>query len=170
MSPTPPFNGRKPKIAARRWLLLAGVAGLLSLGLPWSSVYQPGFGYWSPGFCYTGYDSDGWASTYCDPWYVPGAGSIVRVIGAQHPARVLLLLTVLALIAGYRRESKALLKWAPVLAALGLFGFGVTGMAGQIVFAVGLAALLRALYLDGVLKSSPPVIEPSAAHSATTIG
>ena len=39
-----------------------------------------------------------------------------------------------------------------MLAAVGLFGFGFSGRSGQLAFAVGVAALLMALYRDGVIR------------------
>ena len=159
---------RIPTQLARSWFGIAALAGLLSLGLPWKHTLQFGltYGYWTTGFCYNSYDSEGWATTYCDPWYMPfpGTGSkIVTVTGAEHPVRVMLLLAVVALVAGYRRGSATLLKAGAGVAALGLFSFGFTGMSGQLCYAVGLAALVMALHRDGVLalRRAPARLSPS---------
>ena len=145
-----------PNPVARVWFGVAALAGLLSLGLPWRNSVELGFGftYYTSGLCYNSYDYDGWMTTHCDPWYVPNLEvkpTTALAIGAEHPVRVMLVLTVIALIVGYRRGVRSLLLAAPVIAAFGLFGYGVTGKPGQLAFAIGLAALLVALRRDGVL-------------------
>src|SRR4029079_2617458 len=49
-------TARQPSAAARRWLIVAGVLAVLSLGMIWRWSYTIGPGYFMPGFCYTRYD------------------------------------------------------------------------------------------------------------------
>lgn len=145
-------SGRRPSPVARRWLVASGVLAVLSLGMIWRWSYTIGPGYFMPGFCYVRYDYEGWAYTQCDPYYQYGSITPTELNGFAHPVRVMLLLAVAALFFGYRRGSRALLLAAPALGALGLFAFGFTGRAGQLVFAAALVALLVSLHVDGVLR------------------
>jgi hypothetical protein len=149
----------RPGPQARPWLLIAAVAAVVSLGLPWKKTVELGFGYtyYGNGLCYNSYDADGWMTTICDPYWTPQLEvkpQLATLIGTEHPVRVLALLAVVALIAGYRRHSRRLVLAAPVLACVGLLGFGVTGMSGQVLFVLAVAALAMALRRDGILPGA----------------
>ncbi len=156
------MSGR-PGPLARRWLLIAAVAATLSLGLPWKNSVEAGFGftYYGTGLCSNSWDADGWMTTTCDPYWTPQLEvkpELTTVIGAEHPARALVLLTVLALVVGYRRGHRGWLRLAPTPAMVALFGYGVTGMSGQLAFALALGALVMALVRDGVYPRRPAAV------------
>jgi hypothetical protein len=149
---------RRPGPTARSWLVLAAVAATVSLGLPWDTTVETGFGYtfYGSGLCYNSYDADGWMTTVCDPYWTPRLEvkpELTTLLGTGHPVRALLPVTVLMVVAGYRRGNRRWAAAAPVPAAVGLVASGVTGMAGQWVFGLALAALVVALRRDGVLPS-----------------
>lgn len=156
---------RRPSAPARWWYAIAALCGVLALGLPWRKTVEFGVGFsGTPGFCYSAADADGWLTTYCDPWSPSLAMQphLAELTGAQSPVRVLLALTLVALVVGYRRGIVRLLRWAPAVAAVGLFGFGVTGEAGQISYVLGLVALVVALRRDGALVLDRPKLRPAA--------
>jgi hypothetical protein len=107
---------------------------ILALGLPWSTTgageFYTGTTY-APGFCYTSYGYDGYASTNCDPGtlnvglYYPGT-SAQAASGRSHPARfgIAAALVVVA-IARWRRNSRLLLPAGVGLAV-------VTGLSGGV--------------------------------------
>ena len=64
MTPSAELGGRRPG----RCSILAGLAGVLSLGLAWASAMDLKYRVpWYPGFCHVSYDSEGWASTQLRP-------------------------------------------------------------------------------------------------------
>jgi hypothetical protein len=131
---------------------LAGVLLILALGLPWSAAgageFYTGTTY-APGFCYTSYGYDGYASTNCDAGtlnpgvYYPGT-SAQAAAGRSHPARFGVVgALALAAIARWRRNSRLLLPAGVLLAVVtGLSGGLAITQAGVIVawLAAGLLA------------------------------
>lgn len=152
----------KPGAAARLWLFFAGAAAVLSIGLPWAPTgeawkWMPG--YFTPGFCSTVYDYDGWASVECMPTFVnsgiypvyDAAGST----GAQHPARALIAMAAVLVVLGYRQANRRLLAAAVVVAGIAFVAFGVHPAAGQLAFGISIAALVMALRSDNLLSRFP---------------
>lgn len=154
-------QGRPPPIgaAARLWLAVALLATVLSVGLPWSATgLSPGSylpGYYTPGFCATVYDYDGYASMDCGPgylspgFYLSGYG-FGGEAGASHPARVFIAVGLLLVVLGYRRGSAQVLTAALLIGAVGFLAYGVSPAAGQLSFGLALAALWLALRADGI--------------------
>lgn len=151
-----PAGVTRPGPRSRIWLVIATVAAVISLGLPWKKTTELGYGftYYGTGLCSNSYDADGWMTTTCDPYWSPQLEvqpELATMIGIQHPIRVLVVLAALALAVGYRRNARRLLLAAPVLAVVGLLGFGVSAMSGQLLFVLAVGALLMALHRDGLL-------------------
>ena len=141
----------------RGLLILAGLAGVLSLGLAWASAmdlkYQIPMYY--PGFCYTVYDSEGWASTQCDPYWTGGGYTLApsgHHVGYQLPVRVLAPAAVLLAIIGIRTSRRWLVWVAAVCAIAGLVVGGLRVYPGQIAYVIALVAagtwLVRAGHLS----------------------
>ena len=84
---------------------------------------------------------------------VDGMPALPTTAASEHPVRALLPVTVVMLVVGHRRGDRRWTAAAPVPAAVGLLGFGVTGMAGQWAFALALTALVVAVRRDGVLPT-----------------
>jgi hypothetical protein len=144
MSP-PPIAGRGLASACAAALLV------LSLGLPWS---EPGEGAFStgssyvPGFCYTSYDYDGYASTNCDPGsviigiYYPGT-SAEAAAGRSHPARFGMAAALALLAMAVFTKRPALLLPAGIVVAL------FTGLSSGI--AISQAGIVAAWLAAGLL-------------------
>lgn len=159
-----------PGPRARTWLFAAAAAALLSLGLPWGSTTGGGSvlpGYFTPGFCSTVYDYEGWASVECSSsyffptLYFHGAGGAIP--GAAHPARALLAIAAVLLVVGYRRTDRRILLGGLLAGAVGFFAFGVQPAAGQLAFGLGVVCVALALRADGLLalpRPSPTVHRP----------
>lgn len=169
-----PAPTRRPTDPARRWLVVAGVAALCSLGLSWgaggggegSLQYVPGS--YTPGFCSTSYGADGWAYTDCSagsasPGYILGSGTGTSGTGSTQPARVFLALAATAVVFGYRRSDRRLVLAAPVMMAVGLAVTGLNPGPGMVAYTFGLACLVWGLHLDGALRlprRAPSTLSP----------
>jgi hypothetical protein len=132
-------------VGSRALLILAGLAGVLSLGLAWASAmdlkYQIPLYY--PGFCHVVYDSEGWASTQCDPYWTGGGYTLApsgHHVGYQLPVRVLAPAAVLLAIIGVRTGRRWLVRAAAVCAIAGLVVGGLRVYPGQIVYVIALIA------------------------------
>lgn len=157
-------RGRLPLTATgtRGWLLVALGLGALSLALPWGRFAETtlGPGTMTAGYCSTVWGSDGGATLDCMPGlYLPGAvlTSEGVLTGAAIQPRVLLVVAALLVWRAHRRRdpSRAVVDPAAALAvALGVLAIPLVGPAaqsGQVVWALGLAALVVALRRDGLL-------------------
>lgn len=140
-----------------RLLTVAGALALLALGLPWGGA-GPGrwtTGIYTPGFCSTIYDSNGYASSECSPgFYLPGIHlSDGPPAGYLTGARVVVVVVVALLTLGLRQPDSRLPTVAVAVAAGGwLVDPGATS--GQIVYLVALAVLVVALHRSGRLSRS----------------
>ncbi|WP_066908423.1 hypothetical protein [Millisia brevis] len=130
-------------------LLVAAAALLLiSLGLPWSRAVGVGIdvpGSFTPGFCVS--MADGTVECSGMSW-TPGwtVGPYAHVVaGYGSPARVGLVLALVAILFAYRRREPLLLLGVFAGVALALVSAGVTGLGGQIVALA--ACLLVGLHL-----------------------
>lgn len=138
-------------------LTVAAAFALLSLGLPWGSS-DPGRwtgGFYSPGFCSTVYDGNGWASTECGPGFYSagihlGGGS--GAAGYRTCVRVFLLIAAVLLIIGLRRRSGPLPALAAAVLTLGWL-LQPGAQSGQIAYLLALAALVTALHRKGRLPA-----------------
>lgn len=131
-------------------LLLSGLLALVSLGLPWRpSGLDPTFRTsWLSGSC-------GPDAFVCDPGTIlfhNGFAVTGAVPGYASPMRVALLIAVVALIAGFRRRSAALLNAGLAVAAAGLVLGGTTVGSGQLTYLAALFVLVVALHRAGRLR------------------
>lgn len=144
---------------------VAAAFALLSLGLPWGSS-DPGrwtAGSYSPGFCTTVYDSNGWASMECGPgFYSPG----IHLSGGGAPAgyltgiRVILVVVVVLLAISLRQPAGPLPTVAVAVAAIGWM-LQPGARSGQIAYLLALAVLVVALRRAGrISRSGPPPRRP----------
>jgi hypothetical protein len=138
---------------AGRGLTSACAAALLvlSLGLPWSAPGEGAFSTGSsyvPGFCYTSYDYDGYASSNCDPGsviigiYYPGT-SAEAAAGRSHPARFGMAAALALLAIAVLTKRPALLLPAGIVVAL------FTGLSSGI--AISQAGIVAAWLAAGLL-------------------
>ena len=129
-------------------LVAAAVLLLISLGLPWSRAIGGGIdvpGSLIPGFCVS--MADGTVECSGMSW-TPGwtVGPYAHVVaGYGSPARVGLVLALVAILFAYRRREPILLLGVFAGVALALVSTGVTGLGGQIVAVA--ACLLVGLHL-----------------------
>ncbi|RIJ70281.1 hypothetical protein D1871_19400 [Nakamurella silvestris] len=168
-APDRPVDRRLPGPVARRWLFAAAVTAVLSLGLPWGASAGSGGsvlpGYFTPGFCSTVYDYEGWASVECSSsYYFPtlyftghGGGGIP---GAAHPSRALIAVAVVLVILGYRQANRRLLIAAAFVAATAFFAFGIRPASGQLTFGLALVCLVLALRADRMLSAPAAGVLP----------
>lgn len=151
-----------PVAGTRGWLVLAGLLGVLSLGLPWdtwSARYGTG-GLLAPGTCMTTYDYEGFPTLDCTgSSYVPGfdVTSSGTLSGADLAARVLLVVVAGLVWLAYRRRdaSRAVVDpaagLAVVLAVVAPLLAGAAVQSGQVAWVLGAVALVVALRRDGLL-------------------
>jgi hypothetical protein len=156
-APSGTLAAAKARMSGYRALLIAaGLAGVMSLGLPWASggdsTYLPGW--YVPGTCVTVYDPDGWASTDCSTGIItpgillPGHGAYG---GKSTAARVFVVLVAVLVAFALRRGSSALARTALLVAGLGLVLGGLRPRTGQLVYAGGMLLLAVALGRAGLL-------------------
>ena len=151
---------------------MAGLAGVLSLGLAWASAldlkYQVPV--WYPGFCHVSYDPDGWAYTVCDPYRAGGGYGLApsdHYVGYQLPVRILAPAAVLLAVVGIRTGRQWLVRVAAVCALAGLVVGGLRAYPGQAAYVIGLVAagtwLIRTGHLDlpGGRARRTPVTVPN---------
>jgi hypothetical protein len=148
------------RTAAAPLLVVAALAALLSLGLPWASAMDLKWGtpYWMPGLCHTVYDSDGWASTECDQMWIGygyGLQKSDTFVGYQRAVRVLAPAAAVLLLIGLRTGRKSLMATGFGVAVAGLVIGGLRVYPGQVVYAVALVALAGWLYCTGRLFRRP---------------
>lgn len=126
-------------------LWLAAGLTLLALGLPWTSAMAGHVaipGWLGPGICGVVYDSDGWASTECTGWYDNSLnyGGHPALPGFATGIRVFVLVAVLLVVLGQRRQRPRLQQAGLAVAAAGLL-IHRGSLPGQLAY---LAALLVA--------------------------
>lgn len=169
-------RGRLPlaPTGTRGWLLVALALGALSLALPWGRFLETtvGPGTMTAGYCSTVWSADGGATLDCMPGlYFPGMVLTDDGVltGAAIQPRVLLVLAALLVWRAYRRRDagRRVTDPAAVLAvALGVLAIPLVGPAaqsGQVVWALGLSALVVALRRDGLLGLPDRLRRPAAA-------
>ncbi|MEJ7649133.1 MAG: hypothetical protein WKF57_08885 [Nakamurella sp.] len=135
--------------ALRRRLLPAGALALLALGLPWTTEYSvPGD--YSPGFCTTTYDANGYGSVSCDPGFIGAGYHSPAAPGFTLDVRVYAALMLIAAVWGIRRRSPVLVGIALVIGVAALLRNPGTE-AGQLVWAGALVVAGIALAEAGLL-------------------
>lgn len=127
----------------RGLLTIAAIAGVLALGLPWTSGtsgYASG-GWYVAGSCATTTDAEGYATMDCTPGYLsPGvymAGTSPQA-GYATDIRVWMGVTAVLLVAGLRRGSRKLQAGSLAVAVAG----GLThlnAMPGHLAYAVAVS-------------------------------
>lgn len=146
----------------RTLLLLAALLAGLSLGLPWntSGPGQPGTWigqYYQPGYCFTVYDYDGYASLDCSTGYyntgiyIDGNEEGIRS-GYAHPVRVFVAAAALLVGAGLRQRSARMLRVGLAVAAVGVLCDGVGNGSGFFLGLGAVALLATALHRMGVIS------------------
>ena len=135
--------------ALRRRLLPAGVLALLALGLPWTTEYSVP-GYYTPGFCTTTYDANGYGSVSCDPGFIGAGYYSPAAPGFTLDVRVYAALMLIAAVWGLRQRSPVLLGTALTVGAAALVRSPGT-QAGQLVWAGALVVAGIALAGAGLL-------------------
>ncbi len=155
-------------------LVVAAVAGVIALGLPWASAlelrYQAPMYY--PGLCSTVYDPDGWASVECDPIYRYAGytyGLSGHHVGYQQGVRVLLPVAVILLVAGVRRHRRALVVAGYAVAVAGLVVGGLRFYPGQVAYVIALLALGLWLRRSGWLGRTGPVLDTMSGPEVSTV-
>lgn len=148
---------RSPALGQRALLILAVLAGVVSLGLQWASAVELEYQVpvWYPGFCHVSYDPDGWAYTVCDPYWTGGGYGLApsdHYVGYQLPVRVLGPVAVLLAVMGARTSRRWLVRVAAVCAIAGLVVGGLRVYPGQVAYVIALIAggswLVRSGELD----------------------
>ncbi|WP_353647676.1 hypothetical protein ABLG96_12290 [Nakamurella sp. A5-74] len=135
----------------RRRLLPAGALALLALGLPWTTAsFVPG--YYSPGFCTTTYDADGYGSMYCSTGFIGAGYNNPASPGFTIDVRVYAALMLIAAIWGLRRRSPVLLGIALTAGAAALVR-NPGSQAGQLVWAGALVLAGVELVDAGLLRT-----------------
>lgn len=152
-------------------LLLAVVALLLALGLPWGIVgpeseYVPGW--MTPSFCTT--DADGWM--WCTPGFVsPGmtfAGQGAAYAGYQTSARITIVLALVLIALWARSGATASGAWQ--LRAAAVLQIAAVALAGTALRSGTMAALIAAalLLMEAGWGSRTTSVRPGGVAAGST--
>lgn len=157
----------------RRRLAVAGALALLGLGLPWTTAYSVA-GYYTPGFCSTTYDADGYGSVSCSPGFVGAGYNNPALPGFTIDVRVFAALMLLAGLFGIRRRSPVLLGIGLVIGGAALVRNPGT-QAGQLIWVAALVLAAVTLAESGLLgeraqqritRLRQPLRRPHGSHPA----